>query len=144
MSDNKNKSSNFGIGLAIGAFLGAVATFFLSPTSGEENRKMVAKKVKKLEELLEDAELDKKVKLIFGEVTEEATMLYKKSKKMLIERLSKLRETVESIDREKYEAVVHETVDILKKEAKKEGREMDKLKEELSKEWKKLAPAKKK
>lgn len=144
MSDNNNKSSNFGVGLAIGAFLGAIATFFLSPTSGEENRKMVAKKVKQLEELLEDAEIDKKVKLIFGEVTEEATMLYKKSKKMLIKKLSELREAVESIDKEKYETVVHETVEILKKEAKKEGREMEKLKEELSKEWKKLAPAKKK
>ncbi|PIY69315.1 hypothetical protein COY90_01270 [Candidatus Roizmanbacteria bacterium CG_4_10_14_0_8_um_filter_39_9] len=144
MSDYKNKSSNFGVGLAIGAFLGAVATFFLSPTSGEENRKMVAKKVKQLEELLEDSELDKKVKLIFGEVTEEATMLYKKSKKMLIKKLSELREAVTSIDKEKYETVVHDTVEILKKEAKKEGKEMEKLKEELSKEWKKLAAAKKK
>ena len=95
------------------------------------------------EKMLEEEHIDKKVKEIFGEVTEEARDLYLKTKKELIKRLSELKETIEHIDREKYETVVKETVDIIKKEAKKEGKEMEKLKEALLKEWKKLEGKKK-
>ncbi|OGK62724.1 hypothetical protein A2334_03870 [Candidatus Roizmanbacteria bacterium RIFOXYB2_FULL_38_10] len=137
------KSSKFGIGLFIGTLLGGLTALFLSPTSGEENRKLLAKKIKELEKMLEEEHIDKKVKEIFGEVTEEARDLYLKTKKELIKRLSELKETIEHIDREKYETVVKETVDIIKKEAKKEGKEMEKLKEALLKEWKKLEGKKK-
>lgn len=143
MTDNQ-KSSKFGIGVLIGTLLGGLAALFLSPTTGEENRELVAKKVKQLEKLLEDAELDKKLKSIFGETTEEVKMVYLQAKKEIIKKLAALKEAVESIDRTKYEKVVHETVDLLKKEVKREGHEMEKLKGELLKEWKKLEPKKKK
>lgn len=143
MSDDQ-KSSKFGIGVLIGTLLGGLAALFLSPTTGEENRELVAKKVKQLEKLLEDAELDKKLKSIFGETTEEVKMVYLQAKKEIIKKLAALKEAIDSIDKEKYEKVVHETVDLLKKEVKREGHEMEKLKEELLKEWKKLEPKKKK
>lgn len=143
MADDQ-KSSKFGIGVLIGTLLGGLAALFLSPTTGEENREIVAKKVKQLEKLLEDAELDKKLKNIFGETTEEVKIVYLQAKKEIIKKLAALKEAVESIDRTKYEKVVHETVDLLKKEVKREGHEMEKLKEELLKEWKKLEPKKKK
>ena len=47
---------------------------------------------------------------------------------------------MEQLDKEKVAEVAHDTVEILKKEAKHEGKEMEKLKAELAKEWKKLAP----
>ena len=143
MADDK-KSSKFGIGMLIGTVLGGLAALFLSPTTGEENRELVAIKVKQLEKLLEDAELDKKVQHIFGETTQEVKDVYVKAKKEIIKKLAALKEAVESIDKAKYEKVVHETVDLLKKEVKREGHEMEKLKEELLKEWKKLEPKKKK
>lgn len=143
MTDNQ-KSSKFGIGVLIGTLLGGLAALFLSPTTGEENRELVAKKVKQLEKLLEDAELDKKLKSIFGETTEEVKMVYLQAKKEIIKKLAALKEAVESIDRTKYEKVVHETIDLLKKEVKREGHEMEKLKGELLKEWKKLEVKKKK
>lgn len=143
MADNQ-KSSKFGIGVLIGTLLGGLAALFLSPTTGEENRELVAIKIKQLEKLLEDAELDKKLKGIFGETTEEVKQVYLKAKKEIIKKLAALKEAVESIDKAKYEKVVHETVDLLKKEVKREGHEMEKLKEELLKEWKKLEPKKKK
>jgi gas vesicle protein len=139
MSDDK-RSSKFGIGVLVGTLLGGLAALFLSPASGEENREIVAKKVKQLEKLLGDAELDKKLKGIFGETTEEIKTVYLQAKKEVIKKLAALKEAVESIDRTKYEKVVHETVDILKKEVKREGHEMEKLKAELLKEWKKLEP----
>ena len=143
MADDQ-KSSKFGIGVLIGTLLGGLAALFLSPTTGEENRELVAKKVKQLEKLLEDAELDKKLKNIFGETTEEVKAVYLQAKKEIIKKLAALKEAVESIDKVKYEKVVHETVDLLKKKVKREGHEMEKLKEELLKEWKKLEVKKKK
>lgn len=143
MADDQ-KANKFGLGLAVGAVLGGIAALFLTPTTGEQNRKLVADKIKELEKLLAEEHLDKKVKEIFGEATTEAKELYLKAKKEVIKRLAELKETIESIDKKKYEEVVKETVEILKKEAKRESHEMEKLKEELLSEWKKLEPAKKK
>ena len=141
MSDSK-PSSKFGLGLLFGAVIGGLTAFFLSPNSGPENQKLVADKIKALEKLLADSDLEKKVKEIFGEATEEATLVYKKAKKNFIKTLAEVKGTVESLDKEKVAKVAHETVEILKKEVKHEGKEMDKLKAELSKEWKKLTPKK--
>jgi len=143
MSDS-NSSSKFGLGLLFGAIAGGLTAFFLSPKSGPENQKLVAKKVKELEKLLVDTDLEKKVKEIFGEVTEEATSIYKKAKKQFIQALAEAKQSVDSFDKEKVAEVASETVEILKKEVKHEGKEMEKLKTELSKEWKKLAPKAKK
>lgn len=139
MSDTKS-SSKFGLGLFFGTVIGGLAAFFLSPTSGPENQKLVAEKIKELEKLLTDSNLEKKVKEIFGEATEEATAVYKKAKKNFIKTLAEVKGTIESLDKEKVAEVANNTVEILKKEAKHEGKEMEKLKEELAKEWKKLAP----
>ncbi len=139
MSDSKT-SNKFGLGLLFGTLVGGLAAFFLSPTSGRENREMVAKKIKELEKLLADSDIEEKVKEIFGEVTEEATSTYKKAKKEFIKELADVKETVAGLDKEKVEKVAKNTVEIIKKEAKHEGQEMEKLKNELAKEWKKLSP----
>jgi gas vesicle protein len=137
MSDSK--SSRFGLGLFLGTVVGGLAAFFLSPSSGPENQKMVAKKIKEMEKLFADSHLEKKVKEIFGEATEETMAVYKKAKKEFIKALAEVKGTVDSFDKEKVAEVAHETVEILKKEVKHEGKEMEKLKTELSKEWKKLS-----
>lgn len=139
MSDSKS-SNKFGLGLLFGTIVGGLAALFLSPASGKQNRDLVAKKIKKLEKILADSDVEKKVKEIFGEVTEEATDTYNKAKKEFIKGLAEVKETVEGLDKEKVEKVAKNTVDIIKKEAKHEGREMEKLKAELAKEWKKLSP----
>jgi len=139
MSDSKS-SSKFGLGLLFGTVIGGLAAFFLSPTSGPENQKLVAEKIKALEKLLADSDLEMKVKEIFGEATEEATAVYKKAKKEFIKALAQAKGTIELLDKDKVTEVANETVEILKKEAKHEGKEMEKLKTELAKEWKKLVP----
>ena len=143
MSDLK-PSSKFGLGLLFGTIIGGLAAFFLSPQSGPENQKMVADKIKQLEKLLADSDLEKKVKEIFGEVTEEATMVYKRAKKNFIKTLAEAKGTIQSLDEKKVAEVAHETVEILKKEVKHEVKDMEKLKAELIREWKKLAPKAKK
>lgn len=137
MTDDK-KSSKLGLGLVLGTLIGGLAAFFFSPKSGEENREMVAKKVKQLEKLLKEKEVDKKVKEIFGEATDEAIKLYNQAKTWLIEDLATLKETINEIDKEKYTKAVENVVKKVGKEAKKDIKQLEKLKKQLMKEWGKL------
>lgn len=137
MNDNK-KSSKFGLGLLIGSIIGGLTAFFFSPTTGEENREMVAKKVKELEHLLKEKEVDKKVKEIFDDVTEESKKVYLQAKKWLIEELANLKDTVDKIDKEKYLKAVDTTVKKVEKEFKKDAKKLEKLKKQLVGEWEKM------
>jgi len=138
MADEQKKSSKLGLGLAIGTIIGGLAAFFFSPKSGKQNREMVAKKVKQLEKLLKEKEVDKKVKEIFGEVTAEAVAIYEKAKEWLVEELAMLEEAVEHIDKEKYMKAVENVMNRVQKEVKKDTKELDKLKKQLLKEWSKM------
>ena len=135
--DNK-KPSKFGLGLLIGSIVGGLTAFFFSPTTGEENREMVAKKVKELEHLLKEKEVDKKVKEIFDDVTEESKKIYLQAKKWLIEELAALKEALDEIDKEKYLKAVDTTVKKVEKEFKKDAKKLEKLKKQLVGEWNKL------
>lgn len=136
--DDQKKPSKFGLGLLFGTVVGALTAFFFSPRSGPENREIVAKKIKELEKLLEEKEVDKKVKEIFGEVTDEAKNLYLKAKKWLIEELANLKEAAKEINKEKYIKAVDTTMVKVQKEFKKDVRKLEKLKTQLMKEWEKL------
>lgn len=137
MSDQK-KSSKFGLGLLFGSILGGIAALFLSPTTGKENRELVAKKIEELKKLMEEKEIDKKVQEIFGEVSDEAKELYLKAKELLIQKLAELKETVQNIDREKYMTAVEDTMLYVQKEFKKDVKQLEKLKKQLMGEWEKL------
>lgn len=132
------KKSKFGLGLLIGTVLGGLAAFFFSPTSGEKNRKMAAKKVKELRKLLKDSDVEKKAKEIFGEASSAAVHVYIQAKEWLIEELADLKEAVENIDKEKYTKAVDQVIKRVQTEVKKDAKELEKLKKQLMKEWEKL------
>ncbi|PIV09912.1 hypothetical protein COY89_01620 [Candidatus Roizmanbacteria bacterium CG_4_10_14_0_8_um_filter_36_36] len=133
-----DKKSKFGLGVLIGTIIGGITALFLSPKSGEENREIVVKKVQELKKLLEEKEVDTKVKEIYGEVNEEAKDIYFKVKDWLIEELSQLKEKVEEIDKEKYEKAVQKVLKRVQKETKKGAKELEKVKKQLTQEWKRL------
>ena len=125
MSDQKK--SKFGLGVLFGTLIGGLTAFFFSPQSGKENREAVAKKIKELKKILKEEKVDEKIKEV-----------YAKAKEWLIEELAQLKEAVESIDYEKYEKAVDKVIVRVKKETKKGAKEIEKLKKQLLKEWKKL------
>lgn len=137
MSDDK-KPSFFGLGVVFGTVIGALTAFFLLPSSGKKNREEVAKKVKELKRLLQEHELDKKVKEIFGEATEEVKNFYLNTKDKVIEKAAELKEKVSEIDKEKYAKLVEATVRELKKEAKYTEKILEKLEKNLAEDWKKI------
>lgn len=136
-NDNK-KPSKFRIGLTIGAIIGGITAFFLSPKSGKENIKDAKKKFEELKALMIEKEVDKKVIEIFGQLSEEAKELYLLAKDDLAKRLSELKESLENIDKEKYLKVVDEVVQSFKTQGKSKSFNLDKLKKDLANQWEKL------
>lgn len=112
----ENGGAKFGVGLALGAAIGAVAAFFLSPKSGKQNRDMVAKKMRELDKFINDAEIDERVKKIYGDVSEKSKSAYKMLRKETQDRMDELNDAMENVDVEKYSKSVTKIVDKLQKE----------------------------
>ena len=134
----QKKSSGFGLGVLIGSALGALAGFFLSPKSGEENREAVLKKIKELKKQVEDMEIDKKVKEIWGDVSEDGKKTYVKARKQLIKKLDLLQDKWQEFSFEKYVKLVEDSIDEAKSETKQTADKLLKLKDLFVKDWNKV------
>lgn len=134
----QKKPSRFGLGVLLGTVLGAIAAFFLSPKSGEENREAVLEKIQKLKKEIDKMEIDTKVKEVFGEVTEEGKKAYIKAKKQILKGLDELQERWQEFDREKYIKMVEEAVEEAKSETKETAEKLLKLKDMFVRDWNKV------
>ena len=134
----QKKASGFGLGVLIGSALGALAGFFLSPKSGEENREAVLKKIKELKKQVEDMEIDRKVKEIWGDVSEDGKKTYVKARKQLIKKLDLLQDKWQEFSFEKYVKLVEDSIDEAKSETKQTADKLLKLKDLFVKDWNKV------
>ncbi len=132
---NQPKKSRFGIGVLIGAALGSLAAFFLSPKSGKENREMVLQKLEDIKKLLKNKSLDEIVTEIFGKVTDEGKHLYTVARDEMNTRIDTLKESVEDIDKDKYTQIVDDVIERLKKEADATKERLAKLQDFLMNRW---------
>jgi len=132
------KSSKFGLGLIIGSLIGGITALFLAPKTGRQMREEVKAKIKELEALLKEKEVDKKAKKVMEELSSEAKAWYEKAKSWLIEELASLKKKVEEINWQDYQKSVAKTINRLKKETKKGGKEIEAIRKRLLKEWKKM------
>ncbi len=133
-----DKDSKFSTGLLIGAILGGLSAFFLSPKTGKENRKLLAKKVKELQDSFDDINIQAKVEEIFGDVTDESMKMYKSAQKDLSKRLEEVKGKIEDFDQDKYIAMVEEVVDDVKSQVKGSSKHVEKLKSYLLDNWEKI------
>jgi len=132
MSDKKSK---FGIGMAVGALLGGVAAFFLSPRSGPENRKMAMKKIDELIKLLKEKKLQEIAVEIYGKATEEGMKLYEKASVELGNRLNEVKKTMSEIDQEKYKDLVTDVIERVRQEKEATQERLTKLQDYFMKTW---------
>lgn len=132
MADNK-KGSIFGLGVLLGTVVGGLAAFFLSPTSGPENREMVEEKVKQLKKKLEQSEMPEMVEEIFEDAKEQGKKAYTMARKELMKKL----EEVKNLDWEGYQDIVEEVVEKLKDETDISTDRAMKLRDFLVAEWNK-------
>lgn len=130
-----NKKSPFGAGIIIGAVLGGVAAYFLSPKSGKENREMAKQKLDEMKKRVEGKSIDEIVKEIFGMASEEGEKLYTRARNDLNARLDVLQESIDAIDRGKYKNIVDEVLENLKNETEITKDRLSRLQEYLMDRW---------
>jgi len=133
-----SKAQKFGLGILIGSVLGGIAATFLSPKSGKENRELIAQKIQELKKSLEEQHIDDKVKEIYGEVTDEGKKLYVTAREEVQKKLDELKKTVDSIDKEKYTAIVEDVMKKLKTEYKTSTAKLGDLQDYFEAQWNKL------
>ncbi|MBI4226059.1 YtxH domain-containing protein [Candidatus Roizmanbacteria bacterium] len=142
--NNQKKPSRFGLGVFLGTILGGLAAFFLSPKSGEENRETVLKRMQELKKSIEKMEIEKKVKEVWGEVTEDGKKTFLKAKKQLLKRFDELQESWQDFDQKKYAKMVEDAVEDAKSETKLTAEKLMKLKDMFVRDWNKIFGSEKK
>lgn len=134
----KISGSKFFFGSLVAATAGLLGGLLLAPKSGKETRKDIAKVALDLNRKIRTKtdETQKRVKDIFGEVSDEATRKYKAVRDAIVSRVAAMKAAGTTIDKEKYESVVDEVVADVKDVGKKIGgylkKDWEKLKKSLS------------
>lgn len=142
--NNKKTRSKLGVGLLVGAAVGAVAGLFLAPKSGKKLRADVAKRASEIRRQIEDVDIEKTVTSIFDDATEQSMLVYSRAKDMLSEKLSEVTETISSIDKDKYISAVNDVIKNVGKEKVVAENTLVKLRKYLENDFKKLNPTVKK
>lgn len=130
-----NKNSTFKTGLILGAVLGGLTAFFLTPKSGKENREMARKKFEELRSMLRDKKVDEIVMEVYGKASDEGKKLYVKARKELDARLEEMNDTLNDIDKKKYMALVTDVMEHVKGEAEATKDRVTKLQTYLMNRW---------
>ena len=141
MSDNSGYPSGLVTGVVLGGLIGAGLAFFLSPRSGEENRKMVATKALELRDKAMTAHEDitGSVQDIFGEVSAATISLYTDARELLAHNLADFQDNWDDIDKQKYLDMVDNVTAILRKDKKNNPKYIDKLKAYWTKNWRQIS-----
>ncbi|MFO0704093.1 MAG: YtxH domain-containing protein [Patescibacteria group bacterium] len=124
---SENKSSNFGLGLMLGAIGGALAALFLTPTTGVENRKKAKELYEELKKQIEEGQWEEKAKELYGDVSEEGKRLYAEVSVEVSKKLEELKDQVEEFDKEKFRVFVQDTVNEVGTRVKASVPQMEKL-----------------
>ncbi|MBP9691547.1 hypothetical protein KBD81_05720 [Candidatus Woesebacteria bacterium] len=127
--------SKFGAGIVLGALLGGVAAFFLSPKSGKENRELAKNKLAEWKKKYEGKGPEEIAKEIFGHASAEGKKLYQHAQKEMNSRLDELKKSAEDIDHKKYQKVVDDVISRLKDEKEATKDRVAALKEYLMERW---------
>ena len=130
-----NKKSPFGAGIIIGAVLGGVAAYFLTPKSGKENRDMAKQKLDEYKKRLEGKNVEQIVKEIFGIASEEGERIYTRAREDLNMRLETIQQSLDEIDKGKYKDMVDDVLENLKNETEMTKDRMARLHEYLMDRW---------
>jgi len=127
--------AKFGAGVVLGALLGGVAAFFLSPKSGKENRDAAKRSFITLKKKYEGKSPDEIAKEIFGQASTEGKKLYSKAQKELNSKLDDLQKSAKEIDYKKYQKVVDDVMGRLMTEKDATKDRVAKLQKYLMGRW---------
>lgn len=119
-----------------GGVLGFIVGLFLAPKPGKELQEDAKKKLEQFKKLIEEKEIDKKVKKIFGEVTKKTKEAYFSAQMAVVEGLAELKGKWEEFDRQKYAKFVKERLRAISNKVGLEEGIIEKLMKKFEKERK--------
>lgn len=102
-------------GLIIGGVIGYLTGIFTAPKKGKEMRKDLKKKIDDLQKLMKEKNIDKKVKEIFGTVSETTKSLYFSAQIALLDALADLKGRLDNLDLKEYKKVLNQTLTKIQK-----------------------------
>ena len=139
---SKNKGGFFLAGL-LGAVAGALGGLLLAPKSGQETRKDIIDLAAKISKNIktETDETAKRVKDVFGKVTDEATDKYNIVKNTVVGKVASLKTAGEQIDKDKYSKVVENVVSEFKTDFTATKNGATRISDYLKKDWEKVKKA---
>ena len=114
--NDSDSELRFLAGLIIGGAVGALATVFLTPKTGEENR----------------AELQKRINDAVKQIKQKGTSAYNKGREELENRMDKMKD---KIDRSKYLKLVDQVIIDLQDDGQLNEDTMDDVKSKLTSDW---------
>lgn len=126
-----DKQSNFGVGLAIGAAIGAVTALFLSPKSGKENRELAKMKFAEVKKFIESKEAEKKIQEIFGNADAQSKKIYANMQKEMSVRMDEVKEAINNFDTKKYTVIANDILKAVQEKVEMSQEKADKAKKYL-------------
>ena len=123
------------MGLLLGAVGATAAGLFLTSKKGKELKKDAGKKLKELKKKLDDTEVEKKAKKIFGKATKETKELYMNASNALLENMADLRKRAGRIDPDKDKKLVSDVVGGLKKSGSYSAKTLKLFGANLAADW---------
>ncbi|KXK08929.1 MAG: YtxH-like protein [Microgenomates bacterium OLB22] len=132
------KKSPFGLGILIGAIVGAIGGLFLSEKPGKELRKKAVTEFDKLRKSIEDKHLDDHIAKIFGDVSREAQQAMSDAKDVIAKSAGQIAKEAKTINTTVYQQVVKDAVATATKRHALPKKEMVRLRAYLEKDVKKL------
>ena len=128
-------------GVVLGATAGATAMFFLSPRSGQANRRLVRNKWEELTDYVESEKeaIAERVEEIFGEVNSITMSLYNDARKLWDTQVRAFEKSMDKIDKKSYQEMVDNVIEKLQVNKKYDDDDLSKIKRYLNSQWRKLA-----
>lgn len=122
-----DKTSRFGLGIVVGAAIGAIAGLLLSPKTGKENRELLVKKMKELQDMYESGELNEHVQTIFGDIREESVKIYEQVRAELKNKYNEIKD----MSPEEYSEMIEDIIDRVKQGTAVSADRLKKLRDTL-------------
>ena len=131
------------LALIFGTIIGAITAIFLGTDEKGQTKKKVKEGVGKTKKKVKDLDKKEVIKTVEKKINKSSAE-FKKAKAKLTKKLNAAKKKFGTIDKSKYQKMVSEVADELKKTGKTTGAQLKEIKTLLVSDYKKVAPKKKK
>jgi len=137
------KKGKFFLAGIIGAVVGGVSGLLFAPQSGKKTRKDISLIAKNIADQIKGSAIDsqKRVKAVFGQVTDKANQTYRKIQSSLSSKIASVKVAGKQIDKEMYGKIVDDVVVEFKTDFQTTKDGAKKMADQLKKDWVKVKKA---